>query len=78
MKYCSLLLAIFVIYSCATPTLPEEVLQSIAQVKEKYAPDKRVALFNIEAQSNKKTILFICTLLDNLVNDSLHTDSPQR
>ena len=46
----SLILITFLFQNCKTDLLPAEVEAAINSVKEQYAPDKRVALFNIEAR----------------------------
>lgn len=51
-----LILIAFLFQNCKTDLLPSEVETAINAVKEQYAPDKRVALFNIEASKDGKTI----------------------
>ena len=57
LKYIGLL-AFLILFSCDENTEKEEEVNEadevIAQVREEYAPDKRVALFDIEAVKNEK------------------------
>ena len=56
MRYCWLLL-MTLIYSCTSAPLPEEINQEITELKNKYAPDKRVAIFNVIARKNGPDII---------------------
>ena len=44
-------------FACTSDTIPEAVTQTIANLKAEYAPDKRVALFNISPEQKGATIL---------------------
>lgn len=62
-----------IIYSQVNPDM-EKVKSIIKDVKEKFAPDKRVAVFNIEAQqSEKKIILTGETNLPDAKNNLIRT-----
>ncbi|MCG8328436.1 MAG: C40 family peptidase [Chitinophagales bacterium] len=57
-KLLPLLLLLLMFTSCQTEEVPEEINELLSEIKQTHAPDKRVAIWNIEASTTDKGILF--------------------